>query len=77
MFITAERSAMKRHVIMTQMCCVFQKKLAVKFASEAEPQLFLACSFLGKFEPRCSYKIVLIKIIACREVYLMTYLDSL
>ena len=37
----------------------FSIKLAVTFASEAEPQLFLACSqFLGKFEPRCSYKIV-------------------
>ena len=36
---------------------------SIKLESEAEPQLFLACSqFLGKFEPRCSYKIVLIKI---------------
>ena len=44
------------------MRCVFQYKLAVKFTSEAEPQLFLACSeFLGKFEPRCSYKIVVIR----------------
>ena len=44
------------------MCCVFQYKLAVKFASEAGPQFFLACSsFLGNFEPRCSYKIVVIK----------------
>ena len=34
----------------------------ITFEYEAEPQLFLACSkFLGKFEPRCSYKIVLIK----------------
>ena len=42
------------------MCCGFQYKLEVTFASEAEPQLFLACSlFLGKLEPR-SYKIVLI-----------------
>ena len=32
------------------------------FASEAKLQMFLACSYiLGKFEPRCSYKIVLIK----------------
>ena len=51
------------------MCCVFQYKLAVNFASEAEPQLFLACSkFLGKFEPRCSYKIVVIK----KSVYAMS-----
>ena len=43
------------------MCCGFQYKLEVTFASEAELQLFLACSvFLGKFEPPCSYKIVLI-----------------
>ena len=40
----------------------FNKKFTVAFASEAEPQLFLACSqFLGKSEPRCSYKFVLIK----------------
>ena len=40
----------------------FNKKFTVTFASEAMPQLFLACSqFLGKFEPRCSYKFVLIK----------------
>ena len=42
------------------MCCVFRKKLVVTFGSEDEPQLFLAC-FSGKFEPRCSYKVVLIK----------------
>ena len=42
------------------MCCVFQNKIAVTFASEAKPRLFLACSeFLGKFETRCFYKIVL------------------
>ena len=40
----------------------FLKKSAVTFPSEAEPQLFLACSlFLGKLEPRCSYKIFPIK----------------
>ena len=51
------------------MCCVFQYKLAVKFTSEAEPQLFLACpQFLGKFEPRCSYQIVVIK----KSVYAMS-----
>ena len=38
-------------------------KFSVTFESEAEPQLFLACSyFLGKFEPRCSYEIVVMKI---------------
>ena len=45
------------------MCCDFQQKLPITFASEAEPRLFLACShFLAKFEPFCSYKIVLIKV---------------
>ena len=44
------------------MCCVCQKKFAVTFASEAEPQLFLVCSkFLDKFAPCCSFKIVLAK----------------
>ena len=36
-----------------------KKKIAATLASEAEPHLFLACSsFLGKFEPRYSYKSV-------------------
>ena len=36
--------------------------MQVEFVLEAEAQSFLACSkFLGKLEPRCSYKIVLIK----------------
>ena len=42
------------------MCCDFQQKFAVTFASdhEAEAQLLLVCSFcFGKFEPR-SHKIV-------------------
>ena len=45
------------------MRCIFKKRnLSVTFESEADPQLFLACSsFLGKFEPHCSYKIVLMK----------------
>ena len=39
----------------------FSIKTCNTFSSEAEPQLFLACSsFFSKFEPR-SFKIVLIK----------------
>ena len=49
-------------------------ELAVIFASEAESQLFLACSkFLGKFEPRCSYKIVLIK--KARSLKIFRYVE--
>ena len=49
-------------ITLLQHCVAFFNQiLQLHFAPEAEPRVFLACSSLGKFEPRCSYKIFLVK----------------